>query len=145
MAVIGFFNYQDFLEEIKDAVLWGQPVRVQAYNVSRGDKSGVLKYYTFIVEVAVQVIIGGADVVDVLVCRFITAKTQAMTGVDGHRLEKLDKRNRRAAGIMRRRLEADGYRVRKGLVAATKDSDIESDPVDVWTAADLNVEDSDDA
>ncbi len=135
MAVIGFFSYSDFLDEIKQTALFGQPVRVQAYYKLKGDKTGLLQKYTFITEVAVQVT-GLSDTSDVLVCRFITGETSVMNADnDQSWLGRLDQRNRRVAGLVRQRLQAAGYHTRTGVFANAKHSEIESDPGDLIAAA----------
>lgn len=132
MATVGFLTFTDFLEEIKNSSFWAQPVRVQQYHKSTNDeRMPSVKYFTFIVEAAVQVI----D--EVLVCRFITGRTNAIPGSDEGRLKKLDERNRRAAAILVHRLKEEGFLVSRGLIAAAAGSQTEADPDGLWTIENL--------
>lgn len=143
MAVIGFLRYSDFLAELKSVPLWGEPIRVQQYHKSVAvDKKLPIKWVTFYVEAAIYLF----DSSHTLVCRFVTGKTNTISygGPDQNdKLEKLDRRNRRAANILRQALEeSEGFTVRPGLIAAAAESQTEADPQGLWTADDLSLEET---
>lgn len=135
MATIGFLSFSDFLEELKQTALWGQPVRVQEYHRSKINGEYLpLTHYTFCIEAAVENI---ADQ-NVLVCRFVTGRLSTLPQHGQVKLERIERRNRIAARILRQRLQAEGFPVGKGLIAAAAQSETEADPGGLWSEEDFN-------
>jgi hypothetical protein len=117
MAVVGFLEYQDFHNEIKQhgSIEW--PVRVQYYNEAiRSSEYPLLKQITFFVMAACE------TNRDVLVCRF-------RVGQDDHegRLEQLRQKALETEQRLIKNLQTISWlQVRKGLIAASTESKTEA-------------------
>lgn len=127
--VIGFLTYTDFLEEIRKRVSI-ETIRVQGYFSSNPDSSysGVIQHYTFTVESAVSICTPDGKQKEVLLCRFITAKTTATGDHDREKIKTLNERNRAAAAILEADLKNFGFNVGHGIIAAVEESKTEADP-----------------
>lgn len=126
--VIGFLAFSDFLEELKSQPLWGEPVRVQDYYESTHVKSlAPLEWLTFFVEIAIHT--NNA----ILVCRFLTSRIQVFARDEQEKVKRYTRRNKRAAQIVRSRLEREGFKIRPGLVAGAADSKTEASPDGLWS------------
>jgi hypothetical protein len=135
MSIIGFLTYQDFLIELKEtsAAQSQQVVRVQDYSIA--EYSSPQPDIGRVVRIKFYVLIGLDTGQDVLVCRMCTGSEFKYNRENVNRLER---RNTRAAWFVKKSLQGLGFETRPGIIAASQETKTEAKPGNLWNTRDLD-------
>ena len=124
MATIGFLRYEDFLDELKETAGEGQVVRIETIHNSLPTNTPPLK-------IVRNSVIAAAQVGDVtLVAYFIIGETNSLSP---ERVQLAARLTEHAGRLLGEDLEANGFSIRKGIVAGTLNVGTECYPGQLWT------------